>query len=65
MKYVFKSQGFVTLVLSLVIVGAVIGGWIANVVKFIGMLGGDVSAMFIARIVGIFAAPLGVILGYF
>lgn len=40
------------------------GGWIANVVKFVTMLGGDVTAMFVARIVGIFAVPLGIILGY-
>jgi hypothetical protein len=43
---------------------AAIGGWIANIVKVFGMLGGDVSAMFIARLVGIFAAPLGAILGF-
>ena len=43
---------------------AVIGGWIANVVKFVGMLEGGVTAMFVARIVGMVLAPLGVILGY-
>jgi len=42
-----------------------IGGWIANIVKLVDMLDGDVTAMFIARIVGIFAAPLGAVLGYF
>lgn len=44
---------------------AAIFGWVANIVKFFGMLDGGVSAMFIARIVGVFAAPLGAILGYF
>lgn len=39
--------------------------WIVNIVKFIGMIGGDVTAMFIARGIGIFAAPLGAILGFF
>ena len=43
---------------------AIVGGWIANIVKFIGMLDGGVTAMFIARIVGMVLAPLGVILGY-
>lgn len=52
----------ILLVISLIILA--MGGWIANVVKFVGMLGGDVTAMFVARIVGIFAAPLGIILGY-
>lgn len=42
-----------------------VGGWVANIVKFIGMLDGSLTAMFVARIVGIFAPPLGAILGYF
>ncbi len=52
----------ILLVISLIILS--MGGWVANVVKFVGMLGGDVTAMFVARIVGIFAVPLGIILGY-
>ena len=44
---------------------AIFGGWVANIVKFIGLINGSVTAMFIARGVGIFAAPLGVVLGYF
>jgi uncharacterized membrane protein YagU involved in acid resistance len=47
------------------IIAAFIYGWVANVVKFIHMLDGSVTNMFIARIVGIFAVPLGAILGYF
>lgn len=43
----------------------VIGGWVANVVKLIDMLGGDITAMFVARCVGVFAAPLGAVLGFF
>jgi len=42
-----------------------IGGWVANIVKLIGMIDGDVTAMFIGRIVGVFAAPVGAVLGYF
>ena len=44
---------------------AVFGSWIVNVVKFLGMLGGEVNALFIARIVGIPVVPLGAILGWF
>lgn len=40
------------------------GGWVANIVKFFYMLDGGVSALFIARIVGIFVAPVGAVLGY-
>lgn len=55
-------------VLSLAIVAlwiASIGGWVANIVKLIGMLDNPVTTWFIARAIGIFAAPLGSILGYF
>ena len=55
-------------ILYLAIVGiwvAAIGGWVANIVKLIGMVDGSVTTMFVMRVVGIFAAPLGSILGYF
>ena len=58
------QRGFTSLVIF-VIWMASIGGWVANVVKFIWMIDGSVTAMFIARGVGIFAAPIGVVLGYF
>lgn len=61
-----KQYGFTAFELFfavLVILG--VGGWIANVVKLIGMLDGSVTAMFIARVVGVFAAPLGSVLGFF
>lgn len=44
---------------------ASIWGWLWNIVKFVGLLDGGVTAMFVARIVGIFFAPLGCVLGYF
>lgn len=61
-----KQSGFATLnLLVTLIVLLGFGGWVANVVKLIGMLDGDITAMFIARAVGIFAAPLGAVLGFF
>lgn len=36
-------------------------GWILNIIKFLGMLDGGVTA----RIVGFFLVPLGGVLGYF
>lgn len=42
-----------------------IGGWVSNLVKLFGSLDGAVTAMFIARIVGVVVAPLGSLLGYF
>lgn len=48
----------------LVITSIAIYGWIANIISLVGMLGGEVTAMFIARCVGVLVAPLGAILGF-
>lgn len=40
-------------------------GWVLNVIAIFHMLEGPITALFIARIVGVFAAPLGGVLGYF
>lgn len=53
-----------TELLFIIIIIAGVGGWVANIVKLVSMIDGDVTAMFVARVVGIFAAPLGAILGY-
>jgi hypothetical protein len=61
-----KQRGFSAVelgVVALMLLG--FGGWIANVVKLIYMLDGSITAMFIARVVGVFAAPLGAVLGFF
>lgn len=46
------------------IIMACIGGWIANVVKIFWIINDPVTGLFIARCVGVFVAPLGVVLGY-
>lgn len=43
---------------------ALIVGWIMNIVAVIGLIGGDVSAELIVRVVGVFVAPLGAAFGY-
>ena len=60
-----RQRGFtiVELVLvALVLLGA--GGWIANIVKLIGMDFGSITGMLIARAASIFVAPLGAVLGF-
>lgn len=42
-----------------------LAGWVLNIVKLIGLLDGGVSAWLIARGIGVVAAPLGAVLGYF
>jgi hypothetical protein len=53
-----------TLLFYLGLIGFLVWGWLLNVVKLISILDGDVTAMFVARVVGVFFFPLGVILGW-
>lgn len=39
-------------------------GWISNIVQIVGMISEPITALLIIKCVGIFAAPLGVILGW-
>jgi hypothetical protein len=61
-----KQKGFTVFEL---LVGMVLlvasGGWIANVVKLISHVDDGITMMAVLSVVGIFAAPLGVILGFF
>lgn len=60
------QKGFAEIQLFILAVAVLgLGGWVANIVKLIGAIGGEISAMFIARCVGVFAAPLGAVLGFF
>lgn len=59
-------KGFGPVVAILCMILAAIGGYVSNIVK---LLGGDATviewtAMEIARVIGIFFPPLGIILGY-
>lgn len=40
-------------------------GWCMNIWALYDSVGGALNAMFVARCVGAFVAPLGAILGYF
>jgi hypothetical protein len=48
----------------LLIAFALFGGWIANIIAIVNSLHGAIDAMFIARCVGVFVAPLGGVLGF-
>ena len=40
-------------------------GWVMNLVKLLGMLDGEMSALFVSRVVGLFIAPFGSLMGFF
>lgn len=50
-------------VLSIIVF--LVGGWILNIIALIAMIDGGVTAAFVLRVVGVFIAPLGAILGWF
>ena len=53
-------------ILILIVLALGLAGWIANIVKFVGMIGdNEVTTMFIARVIGIPIGLLGTVLGYF
>lgn len=62
MKDLIDVLGLEWAILAIALLG--FGGWIANIVKLFGMFGGDITALFVGRLVGVFAAPLGAVLGF-
>jgi len=44
---------------------AAFAGWLVNIAKIFMTLADPISGLFIARLVGVFAMPLGSVLGYF
>lgn len=64
MKKLQRGATLTALLIWLVIAVAAVGGWIANIVKLIGMNLDVISGMLIARAIGVFVAPLGAVLGY-
>lgn len=48
----------------LAFIGVIVTGWILNIVAVAHANLSDLTGMLILRIVGIFVAPLGVVLGY-
>ena len=62
MKKANTSTGAMLFGIACVVV--VMGGYVANIVKLIGMLNGSVTAMFVARAIGLFVPPVGSVMGF-
>lgn len=63
MSVATKAVGGAAVIYALLWLAA-IGGWIANIVKIFGSAGEPLTAWLVLRVVGIFAAPIGAVLGY-
>lgn len=58
------TGGTIAALVWLAIVGALVYGWIANIVTIAHSNFNDITGLLVLRVVGIFVAPLGTILGY-
>lgn len=60
------QRGFTIIELTAALLGIVcVIGWVWNIIKIIGLMGGDITTEIVVRCIGVFVAPLGAILGYF
>ncbi len=62
MKRVTVSGQLALVLLIVALVGA--WGWISNIIKLASMDFGGVTGMLMLRAIGVFVAPLGVVLGF-
>lgn len=59
------QRGFTAIELFVVaLILAFAGGWIANVVKLVGMDLGTITGLLVVRAIGIFVPPLGAVMGF-
>ena len=60
-----KGNAAIGYLIGFGIVAAGLVGWIMNIVSIAHANFSDINGMLILRVVGIFVAPLGAVLGYF
>ena len=46
-----------------VLVAAVLAGWVLNILNIIAF-SGEITGLLVIQVIGVFIAPLGVVLGY-
>ena len=61
-----KKYGNAITAVIVILIGAVlVGGWVWNIVKLIGMTLDPITGLLIVRAIGIFIPPVGAVVGYF
>jgi hypothetical protein len=55
--------GFYLMIIALWVIGFI--GWVLNIFAILRVMNDPLTTLLVLRIVGIFAAPLGAILGFF
>jgi hypothetical protein len=64
MKYKSTQSAAIAFLLYLAILCAIVVGWVANIVTIANSNFSEITGILVLRVVGIFIAPLGVVLGY-
>lgn len=64
MSKINSSTGIVAGLLWLALVLAIVYGWVANIITIAHSNFSELTGILILRCVGIFVAPLGVVMGY-
>jgi hypothetical protein len=59
----FTLLSIVLLFLPLMAIG--IWGWVWNIIKIVGSDFGVITGLLVMRVIGVFLAPLGAVLGFF
>lgn len=62
-----KNQKGYALAVVLIYAALIIGGgigWVLNIVDIVNSDFGNITGMLVIRIIGVFVAPLGAVLGY-
>lgn len=59
-----RTGDWIVLLFYFALIIAIVYGWIANIVTIAGSNFSELSGILVLRVVGIFVAPLGVVLGY-
>lgn len=67
MKYYNRKPdvSVMTLVFALTFIVAIAIGWVMNIVTIAGSSFNDITGILVLRVIGVFVAPLGAVLGYF
>lgn len=61
----FIGAGIIFMLMYITLILAGIYGYVSNIINIAHSLGDPITGMFIARLVGVIAFPLGAVLGYF
>ena len=52
-------------IVSMALIGLVaVIGWVMNIIKIVGMVGGEITAELVIRGIGVFFFPLGCVMGW-